>query len=148
MHLILSTAPYTYLWNNNQQIQTVLFNASTAQQLVLVTDALGCTDTTLFVPNSLSNIASNQQVIPETCSGDQNGLITIYPNPFSNDLTISGAQINLVEVFDARGVKVTSYAQLLGEQITKLNLGFLPSGVYELRCLQYEAQLQFMILKM
>ncbi|MFM7644526.1 MAG: hypothetical protein ACKO5N_07035 [Sphingomonadales bacterium] len=131
-----ANAPYFYNWSSGQQSED-LSGLNSGWYSVSVSDQVGCMAVDSFYVDSQLGI-----------SGKENGFITIYPNPFSNDLTICGAQINLLEIFDARGVKVTSYAPLPGEQITKLNLGFLPSGVYELRCLQYEAQLQFMILKM
>lgn len=51
--------------------------------------------------------------------------VSVFPNPFSEHLTIAGGPVEKVRVLDIRGIELTSFVNQ-----TDLKLGFLSSGVY------------------
>jgi hypothetical protein len=77
------TAPYTYLWQGNQQTSATLIGVGLAAQTLVVNDAQNCIDTLVFIPNSLSNTNLLIQSSPVTCEGYADGQL---------ELTITGGQ--------------------------------------------------------
>ncbi len=71
------TAPYTYLWQGNQQTSPTLIGIGTSPQTVVVSDALNCMDTLEFLPNSLSNTNVQMQITPVTCAGYADGQLEL-----------------------------------------------------------------------
>jgi hypothetical protein len=71
------------LWQGNQQTSPTLISIGTSPQTVVVTDALNCVDTLVFIPNSLSNTNVLIQSSPVTCEGYADGQL---------ELTVTGGQ--------------------------------------------------------
>lgn len=71
------TAPYTFLWQSNQQTAPTLIGIGTSPQTLIVHDAQNCIDSIDFIPYSLSNI--NVQVLssPVTCEGYSDGQLEL-----------------------------------------------------------------------
>ena len=76
------TAPYTYLWQNGQNTQTVtgLSNNTTTGYSCTVTDANGCTESvTVFIsePSAALDAASTSSIV--SCFGGNDGTATVVP---------------------------------------------------------------------
>ncbi len=71
------TAPYTYLWSNNQVVNTAT-NLCSGVYVLDITDGNGCVNSTSVVINNSSGITSETIVSTDvTCSGNCNGTINI-----------------------------------------------------------------------
>jgi hypothetical protein len=71
------TAPYSYMWQGNQQTSPTLISIGTAAQTLVVSDAQNCIDTLVFIANSLSNTNVLIQSSPVTCEGYVNGQLEL-----------------------------------------------------------------------
>ena len=59
-----------------------------------------------------------------------NLISNVYPNPFSNQVTITSNGIESIDVFDMVGSKVKSIVLSATENTTEVDFSGLPSGVY------------------
>jgi len=78
------TAPYTFLWQYNQQTSPTLIGIGTSPQTLIVNDAYNCIDSIDFMPYSLSNISVQVLSSPVTCEGYSDGQL---------ELILTGGQI-------------------------------------------------------
>lgn len=131
-----ATEPYFYNWSNGQQTEDIS-GLSSGWFSVSVYDQVGCMATDSFFVETELNLWSKEE-----------NQISIFPNPFCTELTLTGPQIALIEIFDISGKRVMECTPLPGLETIKFDLHYLPNGIYELRCLQFDAPRQFMILKM
>ncbi|MFS0491569.1 T9SS type A sorting domain-containing protein [Leadbetterella byssophila] len=124
------TAPYTYSWSGNSYVTVPTANFLPAgNHTATVTDVNGCTASHTFTitePDEelRATVTSKTDI---TCSGDNNGSITIqasggtapytyswYPNVSSNNTAtgLSGGQYT-IKVTDANGVTTNTYADII-----------------------------------
>ncbi len=100
----------------------------------------GCSPVTTKTTNysaSRSNIVDNGGVITGVISFSQNNLFSLYPNPATNDLTISFKNVvssgnRIIEIIDPIGQLIISKEVLVtsNSQIERLDITDLSSGIY------------------
>jgi gliding motility-associated-like protein len=82
------TAPYTYLWSNNQAGATAT-NLLAGNYTCVATDANGCTASALAIINEPGDLTLTATSLPIKCQGDSNGQITALPGGGSPPYAIS-----------------------------------------------------------
>lgn len=122
------TAPYTYSWNSNPVQTTAAASGlcASTSYTVCVTDAAGCvTCSVVTIPYT----TATQSVLDM-------GTISIYPNPATHELYITGSvqtsgqiRITMTSIFGQR-VKEQNVVAQSGMFTERLEVGDLPSGIY------------------
>ncbi len=116
------TPPFNFLWSNSATTEDIS-NLAAAVYCVTVTDGAGCTiihcDTVSTI-NSVSSIA------------DENN-VTVYPNPFTNELIIKSplSIINSIQVTDVTGREI--YHSYNNQKSQIINFKSAVSGLYLLK---------------
>ena len=116
------TPPYSFLWNDAlSQTDSVAINLTTGTYTCYITDANGCVDSIdVFVDDLVGMV-----------TGNNDGLIQIYPNP-ANDVVVIESSVGAtsLELYNAAGVRIRTYVQGLS---WKLDLSGLADGLYFIR---------------
>lgn len=114
---ISSTAGDNYLWNTGATTNSITVSNSDTV-FVQIESTEGCTSDT-------SNIIIVSEI---DCSGieEENNIISIYPNPTSNFITIqTNEKIQSIQIMDMMGKKMNTYPN-----ITTIDISYLNDGVY------------------
>ncbi|MEX2484698.1 MAG: T9SS type A sorting domain-containing protein [Brumimicrobium sp.] len=85
------TPPFSYSWNNGNQITQELNNIGQGLYRVKVTDLNGCKDSMVYVVNSIDAPSASPNSIVRTQCGESNGSIDINISPSSGE-QITGIQ--------------------------------------------------------
>ena len=109
------TSPYTYLWNDNST-DSNLGNIGAGTYYAVISDSLGCTDSTGFIltdPASLSILAN---ITPVVCNGDSTGAINITVNGgtqftaptdiFISEYIEGSGNIKAIEIYNPTGLAI------------------------------------------
>ena len=68
--------PFTFLWSNGETTEDVA-NLTAGNYTVLVTDAMGCTDSSTFSLNNISSLNITYNITDVNCAGGNNGAIDV-----------------------------------------------------------------------
>jgi len=124
-----------YLWSNGDTTRTIVVDTTgrglfSGHFSVLVTNAPQCTGS--------DTILVSFQVCTGVPDMTANSL-KLYPNPTEGKLVVAaGGRINgRLDIFDSRGLMVASFQIAGDEPLLKLDLGYLPQGLY-IACLRNE----------
>ncbi|MFY0672171.1 MAG: T9SS type A sorting domain-containing protein [Bacteroidia bacterium] len=115
-------APFKYKWDNDEKTDTI-FNLKANKYQVVVTDALGCTESgevEVDFSTSTFSIKSSQ-------------LFSAFPNPTSGTLMVKaspGSEL-IFSTYDGKEIEHIESTGL----ITNLDCNQLPKGIYLLQCL-------------
>lgn len=152
VNLSTGIQPVTYLWDfgdgntSTSQYPTHVY-AATGDYLVCLTihDSAGCQNTycdSVLSADTINIMSPIVAGIPLT-SNNQNTLVSLYPNPFTNSCTIKIIGNNfsklLLKIYDIVGQEVKSVYVGDNKEIT-LNRDNLPSGMYFYRLIQNKTE--------
>ena len=152
VNLSTGIPPVTYLWDfgdgntSTSQYPTHVYASIGDYQVCLtINDSAGCQNT--YCDSVLSadtiNIMSPIVAGVPTITNNQNTIVSLYPNPFSNSCTIRFDGNNLInaelKVYDLLGQEVKSVYLGSNKQII-LNRDNLPSGMYFYRLIQNKTE--------
>jgi hypothetical protein len=133
------TFPYTYLWSPGNETQQQLTGLAPGTYTITTTDACG----------NIATITSDLQCPPEEMHRkddknnptlQNNGTISLYPNPNSGQFTLSGLeQGQTIEMYDYTGRKISAISS---DNISmQLNIADQPVGIYLIRILDKDGNL-------
>ena len=111
-----ATAPYTYSWSNNATTEDIT-GLTKGNFTVTITDGNGCTTVKSYTVNS--TLGLNQISINDW---------SIYPNPGSTVVTISGTVAGQIVILDVNG-KVIAKSNITENNRT-IDLSYLDRGSY------------------
>ena len=132
------TGPYTYLWTGGLTTDTIQ-NQCAGYYCCTVTDNKGCVNSTCVNIPSLTG--TNELT-------NDNGELTVYPNPNNGVFTIvpghgklASGSLPIIEIFNVLGEKVTfgTLKQIQGDY--EVNMSKQPNGVYFYRVLNTDGSL-------
>ena len=120
------TPPYSYLWNDPaQQTTQVAIGLKAGRYAVIVTDSLGCVSTTSLA------VSTTTGSVDQELKKD----ISIFPNPATNQVTISLAPIhrfNSLELLDLSG-KILTRKELINHVNWTVDLSRYDNGIHFIR---------------
>ncbi|MBL4734241.1 MAG: T9SS type A sorting domain-containing protein, partial [Flavobacteriales bacterium] len=133
------SGPYTYVWGTGATTTSITVSPdSTTAYTVISSDACAPDDT-------VSIVVTVEVCLSIETRGNENGTLTIYPNPSTGNLTIEletreRDQV-IVEIFHFTGALVyaRSYPPRAGRVLQTLDLDDLSKGIYFIRVRSEEA---------
>lgn len=106
--------PYTFLWSNGAVTEDITgIGAGTYE--VLVTNALGCTDSAEFILNNISSLNITTSITSVTCAGGTNGAIDVTTSGGTAPYTFSWSNSALTE--DISSVAANTYTITITDNI-------------------------------
>ena len=70
-----------------------------------------------------------------------NAILTVYPNPTNNTVSIDGCEVSEIQIYNTRGQKIKSVCNT-----NMISVRGLPSGVYPLRIMATDGSLFFTLI--
>jgi len=119
-----ATAPYYFLWSNGLETEDIN-SLAPGWYSVSVIDQAGCTALDSFYVDTELGIST-------TALND----LQIAPNPFTDQISISGFGISSVSIYDMQGHCLLQATLSSIEPVHQVNLSKLPSGSYIIDCNQ------------
>jgi hypothetical protein len=129
------TQPYTFLWSNNGNTQTIE-NLSAGSYQVTVKDANLCMNTiSVIVLAAAPTIAISENI---------RGQITLSPNPVNEFFLINckDKKIDIGEIFTANGLKIKTLYDF--DVIKPISVSELSEGVYFLKLITNEREVRIL----
>lgn len=131
-----TSSPYYFAWSDGSDTQD-LSGLSPGWYAVVVNDQNGC-----FVADSF--FVDTELGLDATASHK----LQIAPNPFSDQLTLSGIGLSYIAIYDLRGVCVWQSSPKATQTKHELDLSHLPSGSYVLQTIQQGSSQKHHILRL
>lgn len=125
--LIANAENMTYQWidcetgNSIPDAQQKIFSPQQNGFYAVIVNNGFCADTSSCYPF----LMLSQQQIEDT------NLNSVYPNPFTTSFHIHDQQYQIITVYNAQGMMVTS--KYIDQKAAEINLNYLPSGLYIIR---------------
>ena len=92
---------------------------------------------------SIDGVVQSIQLI----SSEDLPIISVFPNPVKTELTIEGIHIKQVIINDQNGSMISIYRNINGSENWKIDLSFLPKGIYFLQISTSEGMVTKKIIK-
>lgn len=130
---LTSSTATEYSWSNGESTQAIEVAASGKFALTVI--ELGCES---LPSDTVEVVAENCASLEEQAAE----LISVYPNPTSEELTLKGAmlsQYRTVEMIDLSGKRIASWS-LNNQHLQTITLSGIDHGVYQLRFVSKEGK--------
>jgi hypothetical protein len=147
-YIILNAGPGadTYLWSTGSHEQTIIVDT--------VSHGLGLLQVWVYATKGSCVSKDTTNITFVNCTGigekKPGGLLTLYPNPFNQDITIEihdqPGTADRAEILDSRGEIIT--AKPVISKITRFQTKTFPSGIYFIRLVHNSARYYFKAVKM
>ncbi len=136
MHLVITKTDYdlNVIWQKRLLLDGDVYSPTN----IIATSDGGCLITGMRYKR-LGELYLDAFALKLNADGTYNGLsqpepatdesITVYPNPTSNSIVVSGDMLQGVEIYNFTGQKVASYGSANAENFV-INMESLPSGMY------------------